>query len=74
MLLKERDKTFLTQELKDDWLVTIANDLHADGQTDQDVSDKDLFCFLEARRNLFLAFSEEYLNNCMRPKYRDFNL
>ena len=28
---------------------------------------KDLFyCFLEARRNLFSAFSEEYLNNCVR--------
>ena len=39
-LLKEGEKTSLTQELKDNLLDTIANNLHADGQTDQDVFDK----------------------------------
>ena len=39
-LLKKREKSSPTWESKDDLLNTIANDLNADEQTDQDVSDK----------------------------------
>ena len=39
-LLKKGEKSSPTQESKDDLLDTIANDLNADKQTDQDVSDK----------------------------------
>ena len=39
-LLENLPKTCPTRELKDDLLDTIANDLNADEQTDQDVSDK----------------------------------
>ncbi|PFX19077.1 hypothetical protein AWC38_SpisGene16526 [Stylophora pistillata] len=39
-LLKKGEKTYPTRESKDDLLDTIANDLNADEQTDQDVSDK----------------------------------
>ena len=39
-LLKKGEKSSPTRELKDDLLDTIANDLNADEQTDQDVSDK----------------------------------
>ena len=39
-LLKKGEKRSPTRELKDDLLNTIANDLNADEQTDQDVSDK----------------------------------
>jgi len=40
MLLKNVAKTRPTWEPKDDLLNTIANDLNADDQTDQDISDK----------------------------------
>ena len=36
----KKERSSLTRELKDDLLDTIANDLNADEQTDQDVSDK----------------------------------
>ena len=39
-LLKKREKSSPTWELKDDLLDTIANNLNADEQTNQDVSDK----------------------------------
>ena len=39
-LLKKGEKSSPTRESKDDLLDTIANDLNADEQTDQDVSDK----------------------------------
>ena len=39
-LKKERRVTRHTRESKDDLLDTIANDLNADEQTDQDVSEK----------------------------------
>ena len=38
--LLERAKSCPTRDTKDDLLDTIANDLNADEQTDQDVSDK----------------------------------
>ena len=39
-LLKKGEKSNLTRESQDDLLDTIANDLNADEQTDQDVSEK----------------------------------